>query len=40
MKFNTRNRIPVAVGVDLPTLQSETKLSAEQRRSLEEDLSS
>jgi len=40
MKFNTGNRIPVAVGVDLPTLQSETKLSAEQRRSLEEDLSS
>ena len=40
MKFNTCNRIPVAVGVDLPTLQSETKLSAEQRRCLEEDLSS
>jgi hypothetical protein len=40
MKFNTGNRIPVAVGVDLPTLQSETKLSVEQRRSLEEDLSS
>jgi len=38
MKFNTGNRIPVAVGVDLPTLQTETNLSAEQRRSLEEDL--
>ena len=40
MKFNTSGRVPVAVGVDLPTLQSETELSAEQRRSLEEDLSS
>jgi len=40
MKFNTGGRVPVAVGVELPTLQAETKLSAEQRRSLEEDLSS
>ena len=40
MKFNTGGRVPVAVGVDLPTFQAETKLSAEQLRSLEEDLSS
>ena len=40
LKFNTGGRVPVAVGVGLPTLQSETELSPEQRRSLEEDLSS
>ncbi|HXF39989.1 MAG TPA: DUF3501 family protein [Blastocatellia bacterium] len=39
MKFNTAGRVPVAVGVDLPTLQAQTELAVEQRRSLEEDLS-
>jgi hypothetical protein len=39
MKFNTGGRVPVAVGVDLQTLQAETKLTTEQRRGLEEDLS-
>ena len=35
MKFNTGGRVPVAVGVDLATLQAETTLSPEQHRSLE-----
>lgn len=40
MKFNTGGCVPVAAGVDLATLQAETELTAEQRRSLKEDLSS
>jgi len=40
MKFNTGGRVPVAAGVDLPTLKAETSLTAEQREALREDLSS
>jgi hypothetical protein len=40
MKFDTGRRVPVAVGVDLPTLQAETKLTDEQRKALASDLSS
>ena len=40
LKFNTGGRVPVAVGVDLPELQVETKLTADQRQAFREDLSS
>jgi len=40
MKFNTGGRVPVAVGVDLPTLKAETSLNVEQRQALGGDLSS
>jgi hypothetical protein len=40
MKFNTGGRVPVAVGVDLPTLKAETTLTEEQRQALDEDVSS
>lgn len=38
MKFNTGGRTPVAAGVDLPTLQAETRLTDEQRSALLNDL--
>lgn len=38
MKFNTSGRVPVAAGVDLPTLQAETRLTSEQQQALEQDL--
>lgn len=38
MKFNTGGRVPVAAGVDLPTLQAQTRLTKEQGDALEEDL--
>jgi hypothetical protein len=40
MKFNTGGRVPVAAGVDLPTLQAETKLTDEERKVLADDLQS
>ena len=40
LKFNTGGRVQVALGVDLPGLQAETKLTEEQRQALREDLSS
>jgi hypothetical protein len=40
MKFDTGGRVPIAVGVDLPTLQAETTLTDEQRDSLRVDLGS
>ena len=40
MKFDTGDRVPVAVGVDLPELQAETSLTAAPRQALREDLSS
>lgn len=40
MKFNTGGRVPVAAGVDLPTLKAETTLNQEQRQAFREDLSS
>ena len=40
MKFNTGGWVPIAAGVDLPELQAENKLTAEQREALREDLSS
>jgi Protein of unknown function (DUF3501) len=40
MKFDTGGRVPIAVGVDLPTLQAETGLNEEQRSSLRADLDS
>lgn len=39
MKFNTGGRGPVAVGVDLPGLQEEARLTREQQDALREDLS-
>lgn len=38
LKFNTKGEIPVAIGVDLPELQVESQLTAEQRAALREDL--
>ena len=38
LKFPVKGQVPVAVGIDLPQLQSETKLSQEQRQALAEDL--
>ena len=38
LKFATGGAVPVAVGTDLPELAAETKLSAEQRAALREDL--
>jgi hypothetical protein len=40
MKFNTGGRVPVAVGVDLPGLQAETRLTDEQGKALSKDMSS
>jgi hypothetical protein len=40
LKFNTSGRVPVAAGVDLPELQTETRLSDEQQRALSHDLTS
>lgn len=40
LKFDTGGSVPVAAGVELPELQSETALTAEQRAALSEDLSS
>ena len=39
LKFNTGGRVPAAVGVDLPELQEQIPLSADQRTALHEDLS-
>jgi len=38
MKFDTGGKAPIAVGVDLPGLQEETRLNEEQRKALESDL--
>jgi Protein of unknown function (DUF3501) len=38
MKFNTGGRFPVAAGVDLPGLQAETTLTADQRAALKADI--
>jgi hypothetical protein len=40
MKFDTGGRVPVAVGVDLPELQAETRLTDEQGKALSKDISS
>lgn len=40
LKFDTGGRVPVAAGVDLPTLRAEAKLTDEQRKTLNNDLSS
>ena len=40
LKFNTCGNVPVALGVDLPTLQAQTPLTTEQRKALQEDLAS
>jgi len=40
MKFDTDGRVPVAAGVDLPTLQAETQLTHQQRDALRLDLQS
>ncbi len=39
LRFDTRGRVPVAVGVDHPLLQAETVLSSAQREALAADLS-
>ena len=38
LKFDTMGHVPVAAGVDLPDLQTETRLSGEQREALRADL--
>ncbi|HWC04646.1 MAG TPA: DUF3501 family protein [Methylomirabilota bacterium] len=38
LRFAVGGRVPVAIGIDLPSLAEETALSAEQRRALEADL--
>ena len=38
LKFNTGGQVPIAVGVDLPALRAETKLTGEQRAALKADL--
>ena len=39
MKFDTGGRVPVATGVDIPELQVETSLTADQQQAVSEDLS-
>ena len=39
VRFPVGGHVPVAIGVDLPVLKLETRLSAEQRAALAEDLS-
>ncbi len=38
LKFDTKGQVPIGLGVDLPELQEETILTAEQRAALEADL--
>ncbi len=38
LKFNTQGQVPVALGVDLSTLNTETRLTDAQRAALKEDL--
>jgi hypothetical protein len=38
LKFDVKGRVPVAVGVDLPDLQVEAVLTADQQKALREDL--
>lgn len=38
LKFNTKGRVPVAAGVDLPGLRTETRLNHDQREALRADL--
>ncbi len=40
LKFTVEGKIPVAVGIDYPGLESETRLTEDQRAALEEDLAS
>ena len=40
LKFPVGGRVPVAIGLDLSSAQAETRLSAEQRAALAEDLAS
>jgi hypothetical protein len=40
LKFDTKGRVPVAAGVDLPDMQHQTKLTEEQRKALLSDLGS
>jgi len=38
LKFSVHGRTPVAIGIDLPGIESETELTREQREALAEDL--
>jgi hypothetical protein len=40
LKFDTGGKVPVATGVDMPELQVETSLTADQRKALLDDLGS
>ena len=40
LKFPLRGRVPVALGIDLPAIATETELTPEQHRALEADLAS
>ena len=38
IKFNTKGKVPVAIGSDLPLLKAETALTVAQKKALSEDL--
>ena len=38
IKFNTKGKVPVAIGSDLPLLETETVLTIDQKEALSEDL--
>jgi hypothetical protein len=38
LKFGTRGLVPVAIGIDLPGIESETRLTQDQKLALAEDL--
>lgn len=38
LKFDTKGKVPVAVGTDFPPLEAETRLTPEQQQALENDL--
>jgi len=40
LKFATSGEVPIAVGIDLEPLRDETRLTADQRAALAEDLAS
>ena len=38
IKFNTKGKVPIAIGSDFPSFKTETLLSSEQKNALNEDL--
>jgi hypothetical protein len=39
LRFPVGGKVPVTLGIDLPGIESETRLTADQRAALQEDLS-